>query len=286
MTQVTSERVSRIAIQLLHRTLALPMTVTRVPADEFTGPSGGEVILRVPVPTNARTQDGPGGTITYDDINETPVTVGLEHIYHGTRVSVQARTLDIENFATQITLPQVQAVARGAEDELATVMNALPVEVPVTSAEDVDAAILEARATLGKNDVPLDMRWLAVSPDFATFLLGKPNLTPFDSPPTPTALTEARIGRYRGFTVVETNSLTGTRAVAYHQSGFAFGNVAPVRPEGATESSTATQDGISLRHIFLFDPNTAQDRSLVSTFAGASLVDADRVVVLGADDES
>ena len=285
MAFVTSERVSRVAVSLLNRQLALPMTVLRVPADEFRGPSGGEVILRVPVPAAARIQAAAGDPIVYDDIDETPVPVGLESVYHGTTVTDQDMTLSLENFAQQITFNQVRAVAVGAENQIAGVMNALPADLELTE-ENVDTQILQARAALGRADVPQDGRWLAVSPDAAVFLLGKPNLTPFDSAPTPTALTEARIGRYRGFNVVESNALSGARMLAYHESAFAFANVAPVEPRGAVDSSTATQDGVSLRHIFQYDPDHLSDRSVVSTFAGASVVDADRVVVLEGADES
>jgi len=288
MALVTSSRISRLAVSLLTRRLALPMTVSRVPSDEYSGPSGGSVIIRVPVPRDAKIQENPGDTLDFSEISEIPVETGLEHIYDGARITLQQRTLDIENFTTQVVMPQVRAVAVGAEDVLADVMNALPIEYEVTggATSNIDAAILSGRADLGRNHVPMEGRWLAASPALAEILLGKPNLTPFDSPPTPTALTEARIGRYRGFNVVETAALTGTRGVLYHESSFAFANSAPADPEGATQSSTAVEEGISLRHIYMFDPTTATDRSLLSTFAGAALVDADRAVVIGNDDVS
>lgn len=280
MAFVTSEQVSSVAVELLARSLVLPMTTLRVPASDFRGPSGGTAILRVPNPRTARVQATPGAAITYDDIEETEVPVTMAHLYDATKVTDEDMTLAITDFATQVTSPQVESVARAAEARIATVMNALPTEIQVTGVSDVDDDILEARATLGEADVPMENRWLAVSPDFATLLLSQDNLTPFDAPLDSDAVARAVIGNYRGFRVVETPALTGTRAIAYHRSAFAFGTAAPAAPRGASDSSVATVGDVSMRHLFLFDPDTLSDRSVVSVFAGASLVDADRVVVL------
>lgn len=281
MALITSQQVSSVAVELLARNLVLPMTALRVPATDFRGPAGGTTILRVPAIRTARVQATPGATITYDDLDETEVPVTMAHLYDAARITDEELTLEISDFASQVTAPQVNAVARAAEDQMAAVMNGLPIEINTAGAADVDADILAARATLGEALVPMENRWLAVSPDFATYLLSQTNLTPFDAPLDSDAVARAIIGNYRGFRVVETPALTGVRAVAYHQSAFAFGTIAPAAPRGASDSSVATVGDVSMRHLFLFDPDTLSDRSVVSVFAGASLVDADRVVVLG-----
>jgi hypothetical protein len=50
-----------------------------------------------------------------------------------------------------------------------------------------------------------------------------------------------------------------------------------VAPRGAAQSAAVSQDGIGIRQIFQYDPSTLSDQSVVSTFAGAKLIDADRV---------
>lgn len=280
MPLITSTQVSSVAVEMLNRSLVLPMTTTRVPAADFTGPAGGTAILRVPATRTARVQATPGAQITYDDLDEAEVPVTMAHLYDATKVTDEQLTLEIADFAAQVTAGQVAAVARAAENQIGTVMNGLPTEIQVSSAAAVDDAILEARATLGQAEVPMENRWLAVSPDFATYLLSQDNLSPFDAPLDSDAVAQAIIGNYRGFRVVETNALTGTRAVAYHRSAFAFGTTAPAAPRGAADSSIAEVNGISMRHLFMFDTDHLSDRSVVSVFAGSSLVDADRVVVL------
>lgn len=279
MAFLTAKGIARTGIALLTRTLVLPMTATRIPGEEFAGSNGDTITVRVPQPSTARTQASAGGSITYDDISETPVDVTLAHLYHATKVTDESMSLELEAFAEQVTRNQVAAVATRAEDQLAGVMNTLVMDLSIASAgTDVEAIVLEAREMLGEADVPTGGRWLAVSPSVATFLLKLDKLSRVDAAGTASALRDAIIGRYYGFTVVESNGLTAGTAVAYHESGFVFANRTPVTPRGAADSATATEGGIGMRQIFQYDPDVLSDASVVSTFAGAALVDADRVV--------
>ncbi|MPZ27537.1 MAG: hypothetical protein GEV12_14290 [Micromonosporaceae bacterium] len=281
MAFLTAKGISRTAIALLTRTLVLPMTVTRVPGDEFAGANGDTITIRVPVPSVARTQASPGASITYDDVDEVAVDVTLAHLYHATRITDEDLSLALESFAEQVSLKQVSAVATRAEDQLAGTMNVLPSELDIAAGgADVEAQVLAAREALGEANVPSGMRWLAVSPQVATFLLKLDKFSRVDASGTDSALRDAIIGRIYGFQVVESNALNTGTAVAYHQSGFVFGNRTPVTPRGAADSATATEGGVGLRQIFQYDPDVLSDASVVSTFAGGSLVDADRVVKL------
>lgn len=273
MAVLTAKGISSVAVELLARTLVLPMTVTRIPGGEYSGPNGGTITVRVPQPSTARTQASRGATITYDDVTEVPVDVSLSHLYHGKLISDEELSLDLVSFGTQITRVQVQAVAAAAETTLATVMNDLTADLTIAAdGSDIEAKILEAREMLGRNDVPQDNRYLAVSPEVATFLLALPNLSQVDQSGSPSALRDAVIGRYRGFTVVESSALAAGTAVAYHSSGFAFANRVPVAPRGANETATAQAGGIGLRQIFQYVPDRLSDASVVSTFAGAAVV--------------
>jgi len=270
---LTAKGISSVAVELLTRSLVLPMTVARIPGGEYSGPNGGTITVRVPQPSTARTQASRGATITYDDVTEVPVDVTLSHLYHAKLVSDEELSLDLVNFGTQVTRVQVQAVAAAAEDTLATAMNGLTADLTIAAdGSDIEAKILEAREMLGRNNVPADNRYLAVSPEVATFLLALPNLSQVDQSGSPSALRDAVIGRYRGFTVVESSALTAGTAVAYHSSGFAFANRLPVTPRGANETATAQAGGIGLRQIFQYVPDKLSDASVVSTFAGAAVV--------------
>ncbi len=289
MAFVTAGRVSRVAVDLLTRSLVLPMTVLRPPGAEFAGSNGDTITVRVRAIRTAREQVTPGAAITYDDIVETPVTVTLSHLYDATKITDEALSLEVADFAEQVTEPQVAAVATGAEDQLGTAMNALTaVETTVASAADAEGAVLAAREVLGRNEVPAGNRWLAVNPEFATYLLLSDKFSRVDASGSSSALRDAIIGRLYGFNIVETSAVavganTDPAAIAYHQSAFVWANRAPVSPRGAADSSSASEGGVSLRQIFDFDPNILSDRSVVSTFAGAALVDANRAVRIADD---
>lgn len=275
MAILTAKGISALNVELLTRSLVLPNTVHRAPSSDFVGPNGGTITVRVPQPGASRTQASAGATITYDDVTEVPIDVALSHLYHGKLVSDQEMTYSIENFARQISRVQVAAVATGAEDKLAAVMNALASDGDfnlTASDADTEDTILAARETLGSNNCPADNRYLAVSPSIATRLLSVDKFTKVNESGSSSALRNAILGSIYGFTVVESNALTAGTAVAYHSSGFVFANRTPVAPRGAVDSASAQAGGIGLRHIFQYVPDKLSDASVVSTFAGASAV--------------
>lgn len=283
MSVLTSQQISSLAVGLLTRDLVLPGTVSRIPGGEFAGSNGDTITVRVPQPGTHRVQATPGAAITYDDVNEVGVNVSLSHLYHAKKVTDEEMSFDIENFGVQVTRVQTSAVATGAENLLAAAMNGLASEgdfALTASVEDTKATLLEARRLLSAANVPAGDRFLAASPEVVNRLLATDEFTRVDASGSDNALRDATVGRIYGFTVVESNALTAGTAVAYHRSGFVFANRVPVMPRGAASSATATAGGIGLRHIFQYDPNTLSDASVVSTFAGAAVVDAARVVKL------
>jgi len=273
MAFLNSKGISRVAVALLVRQLVLPRTVTTIPGDEFAGHNGDTITVRVRQPRAARTQSSPGASLTPDPLMEVPVDVQLSHIYDLANLTDQDLSLNIENFARQVIQPQTEAVATGAEDTVASVMNNLPADYTVDSdGSDIEEVILTAREDLGRANVPPMDRFFAVSPEVATFLLSVDKFVRVDASGSDSALRRSVIGQLYGFTFVESPGLDAGEAVAYHRSGFAFANRTPVRPAGAADSATSTVQGIGMRHVRQYNPNTATDQSLFSTFAGAAAV--------------
>ena len=282
MAVLTAQGISALAIELLTRLLVLPGTVSRVPGAEFAGSNGDTITVRVPQPSTARTQSSAGATITYDDVTEVPVHVTMSHLYHGKLVSDQELSMRLEDFGRQITRVQVAAVATRAEGLLAAAMNAQAADASIdATGANIEELILEGREALGRADVPLGDRFLAVSPEVATFVLALDNLSKVDEAGSSSALRDAVIGRYRGFTVVESPSLTAGTAHMYHRSGFVFANRVPVPPRGAASSAAAEAGGIGVRQIFQYVPDKLSDASVVSTFGGAAPVAEDGTGVNG-----
>lgn len=273
MAVLTAKGIANVSIALLTRQLVLPRTVTPVPGAEFAGSNGDTVTVRVPQPGTARTQSSAGATITYDDVDEIAVDVQLSHLYHAKLVSDQELSLQLEDFARQITRVQTAAVATRAENLLATVMNGVASDLEVAAdGSNFDAVVLEAREQLIRANVPMDGLWLALSPELATFALASELLARADQSGSTSALRSATIGQYRGFNTVVSAGLTAGEGMAYHESGFAFANRVPVVPRGVADSATSNEGGIGLRQIFQYVPDKLSDASVVSTFAGAAAV--------------
>jgi hypothetical protein len=287
MAFVTSETISKLAVQLLSAELSLIETVAHVPETDVAPPSGGETILRVPVPRTARIQER-GGSLVSDEVNELEVPFTVEHVYDKTTINAHQRELDIESFDRQVTGPQTRSVAAGAERQLANVMNGLPVDLEVAlTGADLDNQVADAVAILDEAENPMDDRWLAVSPQFAARLTS-PNaasLTDYQGEIATEALRRGIVGEYRGLIVVKSPRLTGFKAFAYHKSAFAWANMTPPEIKGTVDSASFVVEGVGIRHVFQVTPDL-ETESTLSTWAGAELVDADRVVVLGQDDES
>lgn len=277
MAVLTAQGIARVSIPLLARALVLPRTFTMVPADGFTGPNGETITVRVRKPRTARTQATAGTAITYDDQNEVGVDVTLSHLYDAYHVTDEDLSLNLEDFASQITQPQIKSVAEGAEAECYTALNALAADnsFAFTATEaDTKAVIQNARETLSNNKVPASDRWLACAPDIVTRLLNVDEFVRADAlgDGRSSALRDAIPGRIYGFNVVEAVGLTAGTAVAYHSSGFAFATKKPADPRGATETAAISDQGINIRQIFQYDPDVLSDASVLSTFAGCSAV--------------
>lgn len=279
MAFVTASGISSLSVSLLTRSLVLPMTVARVPGGEFRGPNGGTITVRVRQPRAARTQTTPGASITYDDFNEVGVDVSLTHLYDAGRLTDEELTLQLTDFAAQVTTPQVESIAVGAEDQLASAMNGVTSDGSLSGTSpafsNVDEALLTARETLTNNNVPASDRFLAVAPDAMTSILLMDKFVRADATGDDTsAVRTATQGRIYGMTVIESPALTAGTGVAYHRSGFAFATATPEQPRGANDSSVTTRGGVSMRQIFQYQPDMLSDASVLSTFAGASVVES------------
>jgi hypothetical protein len=290
-TFLTAPQIAAAALGLLRRDIVLPATVYRNVENNFRAGSGATVNIRKPATAVARTYSealrDAGTQITVDPLTETLVPVVMDtHIYSAVACTDEQLTLSIVNFGAQVLDPQTVVVAEASENVLAAKMNALaPGADPVTIAADggdAHAAIIKARMLLNKANVPAGDRFLAVSPDVEAALLTDPErrLVTYDGggPKGQTALTDAIVGRLYGFTILTSNALTAKTAVAYHRDAFAFVMRAPVVPDGAPFGKSAADSGIAMRWIRDYDAAFLRDRSIVSTLAGATTLDANRAV--------
>ena len=208
------------------------------------------------------------------------MSLQVKHLYDAVRVHDEQLTLQIADFGRQVLEPMMRSVAIGAEAQVATVMNAVVADASDLTQANIQAKVLLAGTDLGNNNVPLTGRYLAVSPKAAEWLLNLETFNDAAASGDTRSVRDGVIGRYRGFTVVESAALTGgalgAAMLAYHESA-SCGNRAPAIPNGAAHAEVSVADGIALRTVQDFDAAILSDVAAISTFAGANVVDLARV---------
>jgi hypothetical protein len=276
-TFIKAEKVVRTALGMLEREITLPALVWRDAGGDFAGSKNDTITLRVPAYAVARTRVlRAGRPITVDELDETSVDVKLDtDVYKAVAITDEELTLDIADFGAQVLTPIVHSVARGVEDSLATTMSGASYDLAVTVDEaDPYLGIVDARIALGKANVPVGGRFLAVGSSIEAAILKSDRLSKFDGAGqvAVTALTEAMIGRMAGFTVVSHNALDPDEAIAAHSTAFVVSMKSPTVPDGVTWGTTQSWAGLSMRAIRDYDFINVQDRLLADVFVGSNTV--------------
>jgi hypothetical protein len=249
-----------------------------VPAPEFAGPSGGTVLVRVPRPRIAHQQVTPGADVTFDIVTEDHIEVTLAHTYSATLVTDEDLSLALEDYGFQILMPAIVAIAEAAENSCATALLTAPdvgIQWPATPdpQDDLDV-VLQIRERMTSEKIPATGRYCAVSPDVATRLLNIPEFVQASlRGDQGDALTSASIGTVFGVQFLETVTMPADTAVAFHQSGVCFANVAPRPPGGGADCAVAVDSGLQLRQLLQYAPHKLSTASIISVFSGASLIE-------------
>jgi len=286
---VKAEKIVDQGLGMLQRELVLPRLVSRLAASDFVGSKNDTVNVKVPSILSAREytfRNNRNSPITYDDLEELSIPVTLDkHVYSGVKITDEQLTLDIASWGEQVARPQIRAVAEKLESYIASAMSAANYAETVQydgveTGEGVSSiyeTLVEARSVLNKANVPAGGRVALLGANVEAAALLSPNLVNVDQSGTDSALREATIGRLAGFTVIgNCNSIDPDFAVAFHPTAFAFANMAPEVPSGATAGATSAFEGLAMRWIRDYDPDHLQDRSVYSSFAGATSVEDGR----------
>lgn len=284
-TFISPDLITGTALELLRREIMLPNYVTRMGLADFRGRQNDTVTMRVPAILQAReytwrTRPDP---IVVDEIEELSIGVQLNrHIYSAVGLTDEELTLDIWNFTEQVLNPQVIACAEKIENLIATEMvNATLASAAVQYTQSPTGtpfydALVDARKILNDANVPVAGRVVIIGSDVEASALKEEDLRRVDASGSAQTLRGAILGNLAGFTIVQSNSVPGDFAMAFHRSAFVFANVAPEVPRGVTFGRTVAEGGIALRYIQDYDTQYLRDRSVVSSFAGAASVEDTR----------
>lgn len=253
-------KLATTAATLVGADLALASLVRRDLDNDWSPGNGDTVYVRVPGAVAAK-QRGLYDTQTpleHDELTEQTIAVVLsENCYSSVPLSMGSLSLDIENFATQVLVPQADAIVKYAERALATAMQATPADTTIAyDPANPAATFSQMRRTLRTNGVSSATPLVAVcgAGVYADLL----DAAAIDDN-----------GLVRGFAVTESTRLGDGEILGFVKEAFVLAVRAPEVPQGASYAASVTAGGFSLRHVASFDGNVAVDRSLVSAFVGA-----------------
>lgn len=283
-TFYSPEQAARSTLAALRYLSVLPRTVRQDFSSEFVAGRGRTIDVKKPVTVGAaRDYTDANRTardaIVFDDLSEATVPVTMDkQVYSAVRLPDDFATFTLTSLEQQVLRPQAEVVAEGIVQPLVDDMNGVAAAitaVPRTGA-DVIKAIIEARANLNARKVPMLGRTLAVGVEVEQYLLELDQLQKVNESGSDGLLREATIGRLFGFQIIVDPNLTADEGIAYTVDAFAHVTRPSRAPEGAAKTATVSQDGFALRWIQHYNPLQLEDQSVVDTFVGSTVLDADR----------
>jgi len=292
-----AEKIVEQALGLLRNDIVLPGLVQRKGVGDFKGAKDDTINIRIPSILKGREYEWRtrNAKIVVDELNETVVDIKLDkHVYSAVGVTDEELTLDIDSWGYQVARPQLEAVAYKLESYIAKAMEsdanyAHTVSYTPEPEDDNDRSFQRAANAankwLNRENVPNIGRKILLGANVEEAVLNSGTLQDVDRSGSDDALRNAVIGKIAGFEVIgNCNSIDPDFAVAFHPTAFVLGNVAPVVPDGAKAGAQMDYAGLALRWIRDYDSDYLRDRSVYSSFAGASSVEDGRI--FDEDDEN
>lgn len=275
---VKPELVAEIGVKQLQREIVLPGLVWTNPLTNFGGSKNDTITVRVPAITtaNRRNLRDDDRTVIASELIEHSFGVTLDkHIYQALKFTDEQRTLDIKDYARQVLMPQVSAVAYELEDYIAELIEGAPYEETIlVDPADTVPAFITADQRMGEAHVPTDARVLVVGSAVAAALAKDTQFRHADwsGDQANSALREAHVGRLAGMNVIKSLAIAPDKAYLWHKTAFILAYRTPVVPEGAKAGASFSANGVALRWLADYDYSQLGDRTLLDVFAGRKVV--------------
>lgn len=155
-----------------------------------------------------------------------------------------------------------------------------PADLKVSDNRDVLRGIRAAKRLLDARGVNPSNRVLVVGAGWAGAILSVPQLNLVDMAGDDGLLRDATLGKLYGFQIVEDYSILPYSAFALERDAITLATRVPAIPRGVAFGQTVTREGFTLRYLHDYDVDHLQDRAVLDTFAGAAVLDPQRIVRL------
>lgn len=278
--------VVQTAVEILQRQRVLQSLVTTDGLGDFGGSANDTINIRVPAIAGAhtRTLRDSNRTLTTDDLVEYSIPVQLtEHVYSAIKLTDEQRTLDISDFARQVALPQVSALAYKLEDLVAELIDSPEYdEIVEIDPDDTFPAFVDARKKLNDANVPDQNRVLVVGSAVEAAILKDKQFRYAEQSGDSNALRRAYLGDIAGMRAFRSNAIDPNVAYEWHPTAFVYVNRAPRASEGVVASASYAADNVGLRWLCDWSYGEIGLRSLVDVFTGYKVItEADGSFVRG-----
>jgi hypothetical protein len=288
--------IARAALATLYETCVMAQLVHRDLDEDFAGKQGDTVNVRKPATFSAYEYNRSQG-IQIQNAVETSIPVTLNHFADVSfAVSAEEMTLQIQDFATQLLNPAMEAISQKIDNDLLTLRDDVVQEVgnggvPVLHSWDTPKTMIDADRVLNERNVAPSQRSVVVGPQIKANWLSDPLFHQLDVRGDTDGLREASLGRrVFGFDAFSTQNvkvpppLPGNSksevAVAFHRTAFCLVTRPLVLPQGAANAVVANYKGFSLRVVLDYDIDLKQDVCSIDTIYGTKTLDANRAVLV------
>jgi hypothetical protein len=268
--------VVQTAVEILQRQRVLQALVTTDGLGDFGGSNNDTINIRVPAIAGAhtRTLRASDRTLQTDDLVEYSIPVQLtEHVYSAIKLTDEQRTLDINDFARQVVMPQVSAMAYKLEDLVADLVDSPSYdEVLAIDPYDTFPGFIDARKKLNDANVPDQNRILVVGSAVEASILKDDQFRKHQESGDSNALRRAYLGDIAGMRVFRSNAIASDTAYEWHPTAFVYVNRAPKASEGVVASASYAADNVALRWLADWSYSEIGLRSLVDVFTGYKVI--------------
>ncbi|HLU28505.1 MAG TPA: hypothetical protein VKZ65_08710 [Glycomyces sp.] len=278
-TFIKSEKFVSLGLSAINQLALLPNIFRRISGDSFKYAKDDTIQWTTGRVTVARDYEWRTRTapVILDKIGQTKVDIKLDtHLTQGVPLTNEQRTMDIENLATEVVQPQVEALVTRAEGKVVLGLRAADFKTPLpTLYNDTDPYdwAISVRRILNAQGAPTAGRYLLVGAGAEDRLLRSERIVaPNMTPETSRAVREAVIGDLANFTIVPVPALEDNEIFAVTRDALVVANVAPVKPDGAIDSAQRRARNWSLLHTYSYDYSYQQNVSMLSTFLGVNSV--------------